>query len=561
MATTESRTGFRLPWSTDRAPSRDGFDEGFGDDPSASPDGPDESDLDAVDAAPAVDTGASSGAGTAEEVTAVIDPPESADVPVEAAAESAPTPPHAPDSAPAQDAAPARRPTKFLTDLTHAMQVAAEQARAATLEQFRVDGSAYVEQIQGRSVSDASALRRHADDDVASIKDWSKVEIARIREETDTRITGRRGQLDDQLARHRALVERDVARIEGQIASFEAEMAAFFDELLAETDLTLLAARAQQMPEAPTFDEPDESAFTALMTEPAVGIPAPAPIAEPEPVVEIAPEPVVEMAATIEPDPTSALVATSVDDDVVTPSAETSPETPTDDAAFDREAAMLAIQAAAEAAASLEAETMASADGTGEDVRTDAAATADADVATDAADAATDAADVATDAAGTSMPAWSTHDSDPRLSMLGLTPDFAAAEIAAAEAAAAELQEIPEMDEQDLTARLAGLVPSASSPAARAEAGPGVPMVSTQVIVSGLVSVASIASFKRHLSRAAGVRHVGVSSGPDGEFLFTVQHETEVALRDLIPTLPGFQARVTGGSDGIVTASAHDPED
>ena len=531
MATTESRTGFRLPWSTDRAPSRDGFEESFGDDPSASPDGPDESDLDAVDAAPALDTGAPSEAETAEEVTAVIDPPV--------------------ESTLALHPAPARRPTKFLADLTHAMQVAAEQARAATLEQFRVDGSAYVERIQGRSVADASALRRHADDDVASIKDWSKVEIARIREESESRITGRRGQLDGQLARHRVLVERDVARIEGQIASFEAEMAAFFDELLAETDLTLLAARAQQMPEAPTFDEPDESAFTALMTEPAVGIPAPAPIAEPEPVVEIAPEPVVEMAATIEPDP-AGLVATSVDDDAATPSAETSPETQTDDAAFDREAAMLAIQAAAEAAASLEAETIASADGTGEDVQTGTAATADG---------ATDAADAATDAAGTSMTAWSTRDSDPRLAMLGLTPDFAAAELAAAEAAAAELQEIPEMDEQDLTARLAGLVHSASSAAAPTEAGPSVPMVSTQVIVSGLVSVASIASFKRHLSRASGVRHVGVSSGPDGEFVFTVQHGTEVALRDLIPTLPGFQARVTGGSSGIVTASAHDPED
>ena len=544
MATTESRTGFRLPWSTDRAPSRDGLEESYGDDPSATPDGPDESDLDAVAAASSPDSEAPNEAEAAEETTAVTDPPvESAPVPVEAAQESAPTPPHALDSPPAADPAPARRPTKFLTDLTHAMQVAAEQARAATLEQFRVDGSAYVEQIQGRSVVDASALRRHADDDVASIKDWSKVEIARIREETESRITGRRGQLDDQLARHRALVERDVARIEGQIASFEAEMAAFFDELLAETDLTLLAARAQQMPEAPTFDEPDESAFTALMTEPAVGIPAPAPIAEPEPVVE--------MAATIEPDPMSGLVATSVDDDAVTPSAETPPETPTGDAAFDREAAMAAIQAAAEAAASLEAEMIASADGTGEDVQTGAATIADAD-----ADA-----DTATDAADSPMTAWSTRDTDPRLAMLGLTPDFAAAEIAAAEAAAAELQEIPEMDEQDLTARLAGLVHSASTAAAPTEAGPSVPMVSTQVIVSGLVSVASIASFKRHLSRAAGVRHVGVSSGPDGEFLFTVQHGTEVALRDLIPTLPGFQARVTGGSSGIVTASAHDPED
>ncbi len=453
MATTESRTGFRLPWSTDRAPSGDGFEESSGNGPSAHSDRPDETDLRAVDPASTLDTGAPDEAEMVEEVTAVIDrTDERPPMPVMPAAESVPTPPHAPASPPAQSPAPARRPTKFLTDLTHAMQVAAEQARAATLEQFRVDGSAYVEQIQGRSVADASALRRRADDDVASIKDWSKVEIARIREETESRITGRRGQLDDQLARHRDLVERDVARIEGQIAAFEAEMAAFFDELLAETDLTLLAARAQQMPEAPAFDEPDESAFAALMTERSVGIPAP--VAEPEPVAELAPERVDEVAATIAADSRSGLVMAS---------AETPPETPADDAAFDREAAMAAIQAAAEAAASLEAETVASGDGTGEDVETGSATTADADAATDAADP--------------SKPAWSTQDPDPRIAMLGLTPDFAAAEIAAAEAAAAELQDIPEMDEQDLTARLAGLVPSASSTSAPDEAGPSVPTV------------------------------------------------------------------------------------
>jgi hypothetical protein len=81
------------------------------------------------------------------------------------------------------------------------------------------------------------------------------------------------------------------------------------------------------------------------------------------------------------------------------------------------------------------------------------------------------------------------------------------------------------------------------------------------VIVTGLISVASIASFKRHLSRYPGMRHVGVSSGPDGEFLFLVQHDPEVSLRDVIPTLPGFQARITGGDDGVVTVSARDPED
>jgi hypothetical protein len=511
MATTESRSGFRLPWSADRAPSRDASEE----DPEGEPHtGDSELSAPAVEPTEALEptsdadadaaTEADAGVGVAEAVA-----PGPGDGPVAPDAPVAPPAPDAPIAAVAPialvapvalvapriaDPAPARRPTKFLIDLTHAMQAAAEQARVATLEQFGVEGSTYVEQIRGRSIAAADALRRRADEDVASIKEWSKAEIARIREESENRMAGRRSQLDGQLGRHAAFVERDVTRIQGQIASFEAEMAAFFDELLTETDLTILAARAQQMPEAPAFDELDDTAFTALMTEPAVGIP----VAEPEPVADTAP------AATL---------------------------SPTGDFSFDREAAMAAIQAAAEPGF----------------------------------EAAADASVAELDVAPPSAPQDDTPARDPRLAMLGLTPDFAAAEAAAAEAAAAEAaaaesSEIPELDEANLAARLAGLVPSSTS-GAPADAPPAAPVASTQVIVTGLVSVASIASFKRHLSRQAGVRHVGVSSGPDGEFLFTVQHQAEVSLRDLIPTLPGFQARVTGGGDGVVTASAHDPED
>jgi hypothetical protein len=74
------------------------------------------------------------------------------------------------------------------------------------------------------------------------------------------------------------------------------------------------------------------------------------------------------------------------------------------------------------------------------------------------------------------------------------------------------------------------------------------------------VSVASIASFKRHLGRLSGVQSVGVSSGPDGEFLFAVTHGADVSLRDAIPGLPSFQARVTGSSEGVLNVAAHDPE-
>jgi hypothetical protein len=83
---------------------------------------------------------------------------------------------------------------------------------------------------------------------------------------------------------------------------------------------------------------------------------------------------------------------------------------------------------------------------------------------------------------------------------------------------------------------------------------------STRVVVLGLVSVASIASFKRHLGHLPGVRAVGVSSGPSGEFVFAVEHETSVALPDAISGLPGFAALITSVGAGVVEVAARDPE-
>ena len=130
--------------------------------------------------------------------------------------------------------APAHRPSKFLADLTRAMQAAAEQARLATLDQFRIEGTTVIEQIQARSSTGAVDLRRRADDDVAAIKEWSKAEIARIREETEHRVAARREQLEGQLERHAALVEHEIEKVRGRIASFEVEMGGFFDDLVGE---------------------------------------------------------------------------------------------------------------------------------------------------------------------------------------------------------------------------------------------------------------------------------------------------------------------------------------
>ena len=114
------------------------------------------------------------------------------------------------------------------------------------------------------------------------------------------------------------------------------------------------------------------------------------------------------------------------------------------------------------------------------------------------------------------------------------------------------------MGDDALAARLAGLVP----PEGEADARPAraASEQTSKVVVSGLVSVASIASFKRHLGRVSGVQSVGVSSGPDGEFVFTVHHDDAVNLSEVVPGLPGFRARVTNAADGVVSVTAHDPE-
>ena len=100
---------------------------------------------------------------------------------------------------------------------------------------------------------------------------------------------------------------------------------------------------------------------------------------------------------------------------------------------------------------------------------------------------------------------------------------------------------------------------------ANADAGtlPAVPegeRAKTRVVVVGLVSVASIATFKRGLSRSAGVAGVGVASGPDGEFVFTVEHDPSQDLSAAVTGLPGFEARITSESDGTIEVTAHDPD-
>jgi hypothetical protein len=416
MASTETRPSFRLPWST----------------------GPAESDerrqTDVEPAETPAETSMESG-----------DMHDSEESQATEMIETAP-PATAPSDAEPSGAAPARRATKFMAELSHAMQAAAEHARNETMERFQAEAKTVVEEIHAGATTEVAELRRKADEDLAAIRDWSKAEIARIREETESRVAARKNGLDSEIEAHAATVDARAERVTAVVAAFEAEMSVFFDRLNAEEDPTRIATMAETMPDPPSLEVVAASIVMAESPAPVAATLGAVPEAVHEPVSEPEPEPEPEPATAPEPEP--------------------APAAEIDFAAAEAEAMSF-----------------------------------DGDL--------TSADEI----------------------------DGSAAETTSENPELAEATEAPAVPAFDAT------------PGAQA---------STRVVVAGLISVASIANFKRSLARIPGVWSIGVSSGPEGDFVFTVSHDGSLALSREIESISAFESQVTSESDDEIQVSAHD---
>ena len=561
MATTDTRSGFRLPWSSDR-PHDDVQSEPAAD----SVDAATTETADWTDARPAADTAAGA------EMTAATEPAQDGDadahlaeadptqVPADPIASPADTPeePQAMVQTVSARTAAAektpRKPSKLLEDLATAMLATAESAREQALAQVGANVQQVVESIRTHSTEGAAELRQRSDEDVAGIRDWSKTEIARIREEAEHRISGRKSTLEEEITSYSAAVDRRIADVQRVASDYEADMADFFDRLLKENDPARLATMAETMPEPPLLEpwadldtlevdavtqaEPEVVAEPEAAVETETdGEPEAATIVEPDSAAEPAPDAVAETQDAIEPDaatdtePVAETVSTgspwgTADETWGTAPAVTNTDIETDGNAGTTDAASAVTPWAAELP-----EGIATVDDAGEPVDREAimAALEAAAEAIVASEAEPDAADA------------SNEDDD----------QFGAE---AAAALAARMDATSFERDASFAERVSHLLPG------RGETGPDADASTTQLMVTGLVSVASIASFKRNLSRMAGVQSVTVASGPDGEFVFNVTHHADLSFNDTIPTMPGFAARVTGSSDGIVNVTARDPE-
>ena len=537
MGTTDAKPGFRLPWSADRSEAGDQADttaestatadrtDDTTEMGAATTDAAAETDVtpsseDSTDAAEAsASTDEAAEDAVASQPGTGTDTPPTAEAETTATAEVAPAPTIEPEPA------PARKPNKFMAELTKAMQAAAETARGETLDKFAADAKTHIEAIHASTADEATDLRKKADDDIAAIREWSKAEIARIREETDERIAHRKTVLEREVDAHAAEIETRIDHVQRRVSAFEREMADFFDRLLGEDDPTRFAAMAERLPEPPAFD---------------------ADAWEPQGLIGVD-----EGAAGHDrlPDEAGDVETTTTDTEASGDAiAEATSDISETELAVDTPAAESGAADAADLGEvtdrwSLAADPVPDADptaGGGWDVGASWSEQPDARI-------------------GTVEPADEraedrTEDRDLRLDALGLGTDLAAAEAEAAEYAPAggSDDDIPIIADDALAARLSGLVHDVEAGATE--------LATTNVVVTGLISVASIAGFKRHLSRVPGVGSVGVSSGPDGEFVFAVGHVPELALGDAITTLPGFGARVTGDREGELVVTARDPE-
>ena len=486
MSPTESRTGFRLPWSTDSRADTEDQPAPAAQDAPQDQDAPDAAEaqapaVDATEAAASLDVGSVATAAETSDIAWSDRSPSDDEARSTAEAQTdtevpqvfpAPDAPAAPasvaETTPAHAAGPQRghRPEKFLADLTRAMQSAAEAARDQSLAQFEAQSRQFVDEIQARSAEEAGALRQDSEQDIAATREWSKAEMARIREETEARVSQRRSQLDQDLQAHGELVEHRIEQVRKRLEAYRGEMADFFEHLLAVDDPTRFARLAEQMPEPPSLED--------------TWVDAP----EPDPVT---PEPVAE--AWTPDDETSAVAVDDADEDAPV-------------------GAVVVEEHAAE---------------TQVDGGTLAWPTADTSMDFGAAEAEAEAAAFVVDG----EPAVGDGSDDPA----------------------------DDMSQAAVDARLAGLVVGKDEDDAEPTAA-----ATTSLVVSGLVSVASIAAFKRQVARIPGVTAVTVSSGPDGEFVFAATHGASSQLAGEVAAFSGFEAQVIEAGDGVLRIAARDPE-
>jgi hypothetical protein len=156
----------------------------------------------------------------------------------------------------------ADRSKQFLADLGKAMHSTAEAARLAATDECRSNAQAYTEYL--RANSEGASLHKAAAADITAIRDLSKAEMERTRQETEKRISQRNELLEEALRDYTSAVDLEIERVQQSVQGFEDELARFFEQLL-HGDPTDFATMAANVPDPPEFPEPDPEALVHVL--------------------------------------------------------------------------------------------------------------------------------------------------------------------------------------------------------------------------------------------------------------------------------------------------------
>ncbi len=253
MASTEQRSGFRLPWAAEPR-SDPAADQAASETPNSS-----------TEATIGEDTVTQDTSTTTSDLRSAVWPtsngaPDDSELATEAAGRGATA---------ADTAAPAartRRDNPLVAGLVRAMRDAAQIAKDESMARYAEAAKARVEGIHAESAEGAAEIRSKSDEDVAGIREWSKAEMARIKEETEERIAARRRRLELEVDEHAAGVEHRIELVKTAVSKFETDMEGFYASLMAEEDPARLAGFAELLPEPPAFDDADLEAWAPPRT-------------------------------------------------------------------------------------------------------------------------------------------------------------------------------------------------------------------------------------------------------------------------------------------------------
>lgn len=138
--------------------------------------------------------------------------------------------------------------TRFQTELAEAMHRTASGQHERIVADLEARRASHIEGVRARAAAELEELRADGDREIATIDAWAEAEVQRIRAEQERRRETSRRELEDRVAWHGSVVEREIEGVEEALAAHRSQLETFFSGVAAEADPAAIASLAARVP-------------------------------------------------------------------------------------------------------------------------------------------------------------------------------------------------------------------------------------------------------------------------------------------------------------------------